>query len=134
MAMPPRSTSPARLTDVDLAFLFDPMMAFHTSNVDPLPHQITAVYESMFPCLGTPVPFSPTTPGPARRSWQRGAPTSTSGEQIVMRADARPRVLDQSRPRSLVEQWKDELFQKVWPGVPRFLIGLGGSVSRRFEL
>jgi hypothetical protein len=34
---------------IDLAFLFDPMMAIHTSNVDPLPHQITAVYESMLP-------------------------------------------------------------------------------------
>ena len=32
---------------IDLAFLFDPMMAVHTSNVDPLPHQITAVHESM---------------------------------------------------------------------------------------
>src|SRR5258708_1392079 len=31
---------------IDLAFLFDPMMAVHTSNVEPLPHQITAVYES----------------------------------------------------------------------------------------
>jgi|GEM_PF-1999471 len=28
---------------IDLALLFDPMMAVHTSNVDPLPHQITAV-------------------------------------------------------------------------------------------
>ena len=27
---------------IDLAFLFDPMMAVHTSNVEPLPHQITA--------------------------------------------------------------------------------------------
>tara|TARA_R100000027_G_scaffold2734_9_gene2747 strand:+ start:53597 stop:54025 length:429 start_codon:yes stop_codon:yes gene_type:complete len=34
---------------IDLAFLFDPMMAIHTSNVEPLPHQITAVYESMLP-------------------------------------------------------------------------------------
>ena len=34
---------------MDLAFLFDPMMAVHTANVDPLPHQITAVYESMLP-------------------------------------------------------------------------------------
>ncbi|MCX6961121.1 MAG: RNA helicase, partial [Verrucomicrobia bacterium] len=34
---------------IDLAFLFDPMMAVHTSNIDPLPHQITAVYESMLP-------------------------------------------------------------------------------------
>ena len=25
------------------------MMAVHTSNVEPLPHQVTAVYESMLP-------------------------------------------------------------------------------------
>jgi hypothetical protein len=34
---------------IDLAFLFDPMMAVHTSNVEPLPHQITGVYESLLP-------------------------------------------------------------------------------------
>ena len=32
---------------IELAFLFDPMMAVHSSNVEPLPHQITAVYESL---------------------------------------------------------------------------------------
>src|SRR5260370_37693054 len=32
---------------IDLAFLFDPMVAVHTSNVEALPHQITPVYESM---------------------------------------------------------------------------------------
>ena len=34
---------------INLAHLFDPIMAVHTSNVEPLPHQITAVYESMLP-------------------------------------------------------------------------------------
>jgi hypothetical protein len=34
---------------INLAYLFDPMMAVHTSNVEPLPHQITAVYEAMLP-------------------------------------------------------------------------------------
>ena len=34
---------------IRLAHLFDPMMAVHTSNVQPLPHQITAVYEAMLP-------------------------------------------------------------------------------------
>lgn len=29
------------------AHLFDPVLAVHTSVVDPLPQQITAVYESM---------------------------------------------------------------------------------------
>ena len=53
---------------IDLAFLFDPMMAVHTSNVEPLPHQITAVYESILP--GNPsVSSSPTTPALARPSW-----------------------------------------------------------------
>jgi hypothetical protein len=36
---------------INLAHLFDPMMAVHTSNVEPLPHQITAVYESMLPSV-----------------------------------------------------------------------------------
>ncbi len=30
---------------IRLAYLFDPVLAVHTSIVDPLPHQITAVYE-----------------------------------------------------------------------------------------
>ena len=34
---------------IRLAHLFDPLLAVHTSVVDPLPHQITAVYESMLP-------------------------------------------------------------------------------------
>src|SRR2546427_4461628 len=34
---------------IRLAHLFDPMLAVHTSVVEPLPHQITAVYESMLP-------------------------------------------------------------------------------------
>ncbi|MFN7913700.1 MAG: hypothetical protein U0Q55_00060 [Vicinamibacterales bacterium] len=34
---------------IRLAHLFDPLLAVHTSRVDPLPHQITAVYESMLP-------------------------------------------------------------------------------------
>jgi hypothetical protein len=32
---------------IRLAHLFDPLLAVHTSLVDPLPHQITAVYEAM---------------------------------------------------------------------------------------
>src|SRR5437870_12790589 len=34
---------------IDLAHLFDPLLAIHTSIVDPLPHQITAVYGEMLP-------------------------------------------------------------------------------------
>ena len=32
-----------------LAHLFDPVLAVHTLLVEPLPHQITAVYEAMLP-------------------------------------------------------------------------------------
>ena len=34
---------------IHLAHLFDPVLAVHTSVVEPLPHQITGVYESMLP-------------------------------------------------------------------------------------
>ena len=34
---------------IHLAHLFDPVLAVHTSLVEPLPHQITAVHEAMLP-------------------------------------------------------------------------------------
>ena len=34
---------------IQLAHLFDPVLAIHTSMVEPLPHQIRAVYEAMLP-------------------------------------------------------------------------------------
>ncbi len=34
---------------IRLAYLFDPVLAVHTSLIDPLPHQITGVYEAMLP-------------------------------------------------------------------------------------
>jgi hypothetical protein len=53
---------------IRLAHLFDPVLAVHTSIVDPLPHQITAVYEAC--CRGSRCDFYwPTTREPAKRSW-----------------------------------------------------------------
>ena len=53
---------------IHLAHLFDPYLAVHTSNLEPLPHQIRAVYGDMLP--RQPLrSCSPTTPAPARRSW-----------------------------------------------------------------
>jgi hypothetical protein len=40
---------------IRLAHLFDPVLAVHTSVVEPLPHQITAVYESMLPRIADEV-------------------------------------------------------------------------------
>ena len=34
---------------IRLAHLFDPVLAVHTSVIEPLPHQITEVYEAMLP-------------------------------------------------------------------------------------
>ena len=89
---------------IDLAFLFDPMMAMHTSNVEPLPHQITAVYESMLPRQPLRDVLADD-PG-AGKTIMAGLYT----RELVTRADAR-RVLVVA-PGGLVEQWRDELHDK----------------------
>ena len=89
---------------IDLAFLFDPMMAVHTSNVDPLPHQITAVYESLLP--RQPLRYVLADDPGAGKTIMAGLYI----RELVMRADAR-RVLIIA-PGSLVDQWRDELFEK----------------------
>ncbi|HZI58590.1 MAG TPA: DEAD/DEAH box helicase, partial [Verrucomicrobiae bacterium] len=89
---------------LDLAFLFDPMMAVHTSNVEPLPHQITAVYESMLP--RQPLRFVLADDPGAGKTIMAGLYI----RELIMRADARRIVI--VVPGSLVEQWRDELFEK----------------------
>ncbi|MDB5334579.1 MAG: helicase domain protein [Planctomycetaceae bacterium] len=89
---------------IDLAFLFDPMMAVHTSNVEPLPHQITAVYESMLP--RQPLRFVLADDPGAGKTIMAGLYI----RELIMRADSR-RVLVVA-PGSLVEQWRDEMFEK----------------------
>ena len=89
---------------IDLAFLFDPMMAVHTSNVEPLPHQITAVYESMLP--RQPLRYVLADDPGAGKTIMAGLYI----RELVLRADAR-RILIVA-PGSLVEQWRDELFEK----------------------
>ena len=89
---------------IDLAHLFDPMMAVHTSNVEPLPHQITAVYESMLP--RQPLRYVLADDPGAGKTIMAGLFI----RELLMRADAR-RVLIIA-PGSLVEQWQDEMFEK----------------------
>ena len=89
---------------IDLAFLFDPMMAVHTSNVEPLPHQITAVYEAMLP--RQPLRFVLADDPGAGKTIMAGLYI----RELIMRADARRIVI--VAPGSLVEQWREELFEK----------------------
>ena len=89
---------------IDLAFLFDPMMAIHASNVEPLPHQITAVYESMLP--RQPLRFVLADDPGAGKTIMAGLYI----RELIMRADSH-RILIVA-PGSLVEQWRDELFEK----------------------
>src|SRR6476620_7287234 len=89
---------------IDFAFLFDPMMAVHSSNVDPLPHQITAVYESMLP--RQPLRFVLADDPGAGKTIMAGLYI----RELIMRADAR-RILIVA-PGSLVEQWREEMFEK----------------------
>lgn len=89
---------------INLAHLFDPMMAVHTSNVDPLPHQITAVYESML--SRQPLRYVLADDPGAGKTIMAGLLI----RELLMRADVR-RVLIVA-PGSLVEQWQDEMGQK----------------------
>ena len=89
---------------IHLAHLFDPMMAIHTSNVIPLPHQITAVYESMLP--RHPLRFVLADDPGAGKTVMAGLYI----RELMMRSDAQ-RILIVA-PGGLVEQWQDELFEK----------------------
>lgn len=89
---------------ITLAHLFDPMMAVHTSNVEPLPHQITAVYEAMLP--RQPLRFVLADDPGAGKTIMAGLLI----KEMIARADAR-RILIVA-PGSLVEQWQEELDQK----------------------
>ena len=89
---------------INLAYLFDPLIAVHTSLIEPLPHQITAVYETM---LGKqPLRYLLADDPGAGKTIMTGLLI----KELMIWGDLR-RCLIVS-PGNLVEQWQDELSRK----------------------
>ncbi len=89
---------------IRLAHLFDPVLAVHTSLVDPLPHQITAVYESMLP--RQPLRFLLADDPGAGKTIMAGLFI----KELIARGDLRRCLV--VCPGSLAEQWQDELHRR----------------------
>jgi hypothetical protein len=86
---------------IRLAHLFDPVLAVHTSVVDPLPHQITAVYEHMLP--RQPLRFLLADDPGAGKTIMAGLLI----KELIARGDLQRCLI--VCPGSLAEQWQDEL-------------------------
>ncbi|MGQ9725228.1 MAG: helicase-related protein, partial [Tepidimonas sp.] len=89
---------------IRLAHLFDPVLAVHTSLVEPLPHQITAVYEAMLP--RQPLRFLLADDPGAGKTIMAGLLI----KELIARGDLKRCLI--ICPGSLVEQWQDELARK----------------------
>ena len=87
---------------IRLAHLFDPVLAVHTSVVDPLPHQITAVYEEMLP--RQPLRFLLADDPGAGKTIMAGLLM----KELIARGDLQRCLV--VCPGSLAEQWQDELY------------------------
>ena len=89
---------------IRLAHLFDPVLAVHTSLVEPLPHQITAVYESMLP--RQPLRFLLADDPGAGKTIMAGLLI----KELIARGDLQRCLV--VCPSMLVEQWQDELYRR----------------------
>lgn len=89
---------------IRLAYLFDPRIAIHISHIEPLPHQISAVYEQMLPRL--PLRFLLADDPGAGKTIMAGLLV----KELMMRGDVKRCLI--CAPGSLVEQWQMELAQK----------------------
>src|SRR6266508_1162051 len=89
---------------IKLAYLFDPLLAVHTSLVEPLPHQILAVYGEMLP--RQPLRFLLADDPGAGKTIMAGLFI----KELLARGDLKRCLV--ICPGSLVEQWQDELNEK----------------------
>jgi SNF2 family DNA or RNA helicase len=89
---------------IRLAHMFDPVLAVHTSMVEPLPHQITAVYEAMLP--RQPLRFLLADDPGAGKTIMAGLLM----RELLARGDLQRCLV--VCPGSLAEQWQDELYKR----------------------
>jgi superfamily II DNA or RNA helicase len=89
---------------IRLAHLFDPVLAVHISLVEPLPHQITAVYEAMLP--RQPLRFLLADDPGAGKTIMAGLFI----KELIARGDLQRCLV--VCPGSLAEQWQDELYRR----------------------
>ena len=89
---------------IRLAHLFDPYLAVHTSRIEPLPHQITAVYAEML--QRQPLRFLLADDPGAGKTIMTGLLI----KELMVRGDLERCLV--IAPGNLVEQWQDELAQK----------------------
>ena len=89
---------------IRLAYLFDPFLAVTTSQVEPLPHQITAVYGEML--QHQPLRFLLADDPGAGKTIMAGLLI----KELAIRGDLRRCLI--VAPGGLVEQWQDELAEK----------------------
>ena len=89
---------------IRLAHLFDPYLAISSSQIEALPHQITAVYGEMLP--RQPLRFLLADDPGAGKTIMAGLLI----KELLIRGDLERCLI--VAPGSLVEQWQDELFEK----------------------
>lgn len=89
---------------IKYAALYDPMAAVNSSDVDPLPHQIRAVYEELLPRI--PLRFLLADDPGAGKTIMAGLYI----KELMLRADCERVII--VAPGGLVEQWREELASK----------------------
>lgn len=89
---------------IKYAALYDPMVAVNSSDVDPLPHQIRAVYDELLPRI--PLRFLLADDPGAGKTIMAGLYL----KELMLRSDCERAII--VAPGGLVEQWREELRQK----------------------
>lgn len=89
---------------IKLAHLFDPYLAVHSSAIEPLPHQISAVYQEMLPRLPLRYVLADD-PGAGKTIM-----TGLYIKELIIRGELKRCLI--VCPGSLAEQWQDELYRK----------------------